>query len=144
MSQSDNLRFDILTFLTVLHADDAPLLQKRFLLPRVLTAINAQLTAPDCLPENTRRRTELGTQRLRFIHFLCEAARLVAKTGPYLKPTLRVARWLAADPLEQLRTLFDAAYPLPPTRPKHAQRLWRRRCSHHHQPFLILQRIERL
>ena len=123
MSQADDLRFDTLTFLTVLHTHDAPLLQQRFLLPRVLTAINAQLTAPEPLPENVRRRAELGTQRLRFIHFLCDAAHLVAKTGRRLKPTLRVARWLAASPLDQLHTLFDAAYPVLPNRPH--DELWR-------------------
>jgi hypothetical protein len=118
-----DLLADTLTFLAFLHAHDIRPRGPCWLPPAALRGLNTQLILSDVVAPPSQGRggkrgtIERDTERIRFIHFLCEAAHLVAKTGPYLKPTLRVARWLAADSLTQLRTLFDAAYPLPPTRP---------------------------
>lgn len=113
---SSDLREDVLTFLAFLHAHPATVIHSRFLSPRPITNLNPLLIVRDTLPLSMKRRAERGTQRLRFIHFLCEAAHLVAKTGAVLKPTLRVTRWLAAAPDQQLRLLLTAAFPAQPSR----------------------------
>ncbi len=123
---------DTLTFLAFLHGQNVRPLGVRWLPPTALRELNAQLCEPDRVAPPSRSRsgkrgtTERETQQLRFVHFLCEAASLVARTGPYLKPTLRVKPWLAADPFDQLRQLFAAAYPDQPSR-SHDER-WRTYC----------------
>lgn len=120
---------DTLTFLAFLHAHDIRPRGPRWLPPSALVTLNPQLFVRDQVDPASRPQggrigtTERDTQRLRFIHFLCEAAHLVARTGPYLKPTLRVQRWLNAAPLDQLRQLFTTAYPDQPSRSH--DNLWR-------------------
>lgn len=129
MSASSSLLQDTLSFLAFLHTRDVRPMGGRWLTPSALRDLNAGLIVHDSLQPPARGRggkrgtVERDTDRLRFIHFLCEAAHLVTKTGLYLKPTLRVPRWLAASPRDQLRTLFDAAYPAQPHRPH--DELWR-------------------
>jgi hypothetical protein len=120
---------DTLTFLAFLHSHDVRLRGGRWLTPTALRDLNAQLIERDQVAPRTRQQggkrgtVERDTQHLRFIHFLCEAAHLVAKTGDYLKPTLRVKSWLTAEPFEQLQQIFVAAYPDQPSRPH--DDLWR-------------------
>jgi hypothetical protein len=129
MSSTAILLADTLTFLAFLHAHDTRPLGLRWLPPTALRHMNAQLIERDQVAPLTQTRngkrgtTERETRRLRFIHFLCEAAQLVAHTSPYLKPTLRVKGWLAAAPFDQLQQLFVAAYPDRPARPH--DELWR-------------------
>ncbi len=120
---------DTLSFLAFLHAHDIRPRGSRWLPPSALAALNSQLLIRDQVgtpsrPQGGRIGTvERNTERIRFVHFLCEAAHLVAKTGAYLKPTLRATRWLAAEPSDQLHQLFVAAYPDQPSRP--LDELWR-------------------
>ncbi len=122
MLPATTLLEDTLTFLAFLHSHDVRAFGARWLPPTALRDLNAQLLERDDVPPPTHRRhgkrgvTERETQRLRFIHFLCEAAHLVAKTGAHLKPTLRVTRWLTASPDDQLQTLLSTACPDQPSR----------------------------
>jgi hypothetical protein len=73
--------------------------------PYVLRSINACLRVPENLD---RVRSELRTGRLRFLHYLAEAAGLVAVQAGFLKPTLQTWRWLDLPPDERWQTLWDA------------------------------------
>jgi len=106
-----NLMDDTFTLVSFLRTHDAAIVHSRFLSPLAVTALNALLCPRDPLPARMQQRTERRTERLRFIHFLCEADRLVAPTGRFLKPTLRIKRWLTASPLERAAQLFRAAFP---------------------------------
>lgn len=118
-----HLLADTLTFLSFLHTRPVRPRGRRWLPPSALADLDPQLHLRDHIrpagrPQGGRLGpTERDTTHIRFIHFLCEAAHLVARTGSHLKPTLRVSRWLAAAPLDQLRLLFDAAHPAQPHRP---------------------------
>ncbi len=121
---------DVFTFLTFLHMNDVVPRGTRRLPPNVLVRLDRQLALPDRVKSSTLSGrggkygpTELETDRIRFIHFLCEAAGLVALTGRLLKPTPRVAVWLQASPQDRAAQLFDAAFPPQPDR-THDQ-LWR-------------------
>ncbi len=109
---------DVLTFLCFLHAEDVAPRGGRLLPPLTLARLNRQLLVADkiSVPENTRRGGKRGpsereTDRIRFIHFACEAAGLVALTGRFLKPAPGVARWLDASHFERARQLFAAVFP---------------------------------
>jgi hypothetical protein len=98
--------------------------------PKAIFQINEPLLVHDIVRLPARSNTggrigtrELDTSHIRFVHFLCEAAHLVARTGLYLKPTLRVKDWLTAAPFDQLRQLFHAVYPDQTSRPH--DDLWR-------------------
>jgi hypothetical protein len=121
---------DVLTFLTLLNVDDVAPRGPRRLPPTALVKLDQQLAVPDQLksPMLSHRGgkhgpTELETDRIRLIHFLCEASGLVALTGKLLKPTPRAAAWLKASPHERAAQLFDAAFPPQPDRV--LDRLWR-------------------
>ena len=110
--------WDVLTFLCFLHAEDVAPRGGRLLPPLTLARLNRQLLVADkiSVPENTRRGGKRGpsereTDRIRFIHFACEAAGLVALTGRFLKPAPGVARWLDASRFERARQLFAAVFP---------------------------------
>jgi hypothetical protein len=121
---------DVFTFLTFLHVNDVVPRGIRRLPPNVLVRLDRQLALPDRVKSSTlsgrggkHGPTELETDRIRLIHFLCEAAGLAALTGRLLKPTLRAAVWLQASPHNRAAQLFEAAFPLQPDR-AHDQ-LWR-------------------
>ena len=112
-----SLLMDVLTVLTILRTSDLRPREDRFLSPKGLTYINARLIISDELHSAPHRKqggkrgsTELETHRIRFIHFLCEAADLIALTGKYLKPTPRVERWLSASAYERTAQLFEPAF----------------------------------
>jgi hypothetical protein len=69
------------------------------------------------------RVSEKSTPRIRFIHYLAEAAHLVARTGAVLKPTPWFSRWLTDSPYTRAQTLFRAAFPTHPARAD--DQLWR-------------------
>ena len=126
---SSALLEDTFTFLAWLYANDITPLGSRFLSPKAISILNPYLRAPDEI-RNARRHdrggkhgtTERETERIRFIHYLCEAAHLVALTGHFLKPTPRAARWLTLSTIERTRHLFEAGF-LTPSR--HIDDLWR-------------------
>jgi hypothetical protein len=53
-------------------------------------------------------RSERNTQRIRFIHFLCQSANLIGTTCGYIKPTLHAAQWLAATDAQRNNQLVQA------------------------------------
>lgn len=118
---------DVFTLLAFLHADDIAPLRSRFLAPSALAQLDAQLRMPDGLVYTRPRRggkrgaTERDTERIRFIHFLCEAADLVALTGRFLKPTPRAAHWLTLSSFDRTAKLFDALC----DHSRRGQELWR-------------------
>ncbi len=123
MPHASDLLEDAFAFLCFLHADDVAPRGRRWLPPRALARLNARLRAPDAVElaargaaGGKRGTTERETQRIRFVHFVCEAARLVAPTGGYLKPTPGVARWLDAAHWQGAAQLFQAAFPRRPDR----------------------------
>ncbi len=123
MSNANALLEDLLTFLCFLHANDVAPRGYRWLPPSALVWLKARLLAPDTVTptaDNTsggkRGTTERETDRIRFVHFLCEAAGLVAVTGRLLKPTPRVARWLNLSDGQRVSELFAAAFPTDPDR----------------------------
>ena len=125
-----HLLTDVFTFLCFLHADDIAPSKLRLLSPTALVQLDRQLLVPDKLNLLPRARrggkhgpSELETERIRFIHFLCEAAGLVALTGRFLKPTPRATHWLKASPHDRAAQLFEAAFPLQPDRA--LDQLWR-------------------
>ena len=91
------LMTDVFTFLCFLQARDIAPAKQRLLSPKVLADLDRQLLAPDRirlargLHGGKYGPSELETDRVRFVHFLCEAAGLVALTGRFLKPTPRAA-----------------------------------------------------
>jgi len=112
-----DLMTDVFSFLSLLHSNDIAPRRKRFLSPTTINHLNPLLIVPEKIPFAPRYRkggkrglTERETARIRFIHFLCEAAHLVALTGRFLKPTPRAARWLAVSDFERTQILFDAAF----------------------------------
>lgn len=128
MFPTADLLDDVLTFLSILHANDIAPMGIRFLPPRALYAINRLLCVADPIeyqrpsPHGGKRGlTERETERLRLIHFLCEAAHLVARTGRWLKPTPRAVRWLTGSNLERMRILCAALF----THDHHRDELWR-------------------
>jgi hypothetical protein len=128
--ETSHLLLDAVTFLGWLKNNGIRPRGKRWLPPKALSQLNAQLFLRDTIHLPARTNTggrigtrELDTHHIRFLHYLCEAAHLVARTGLYLKPTLRVKAWLTTDPFDQLYQLFTAAYPNYPSRPH--DELWR-------------------
>ncbi|MCS6846973.1 MAG: helicase-associated domain-containing protein [Anaerolineae bacterium] len=94
MARATDLLDDIFTFLCFLHANDVRPRGTRFLPPRALAALNAQLRMPD----EGSIRGERDAPRICFIHFLCEAAQFVTRVGDVLKPSVFVPAWLSAAP----------------------------------------------
>jgi len=121
---------DVFTFLCYLHSEDTSPRGHRWLSSSALAYLNIHFRVRDAgksVPltdqRGTRGLTERQTERIRFVHFLCEAAGLVALTGRFLKPTLRAAHWLDASHQQRAAQLFAAAFPVAPDR-GHGE-LWR-------------------
>lgn len=89
---------------TLLHHDVHPL-HGRWLPPSMFRSVNACLHMPENLDGI---RSELKTSRLRFLHYLAEAAGLVAVQAGILKPTVQAWRWLDLPPDERWQALRDA------------------------------------
>ncbi len=105
---------DVFSFLAFLHADDIAPRRTRFLAPSALAKLDHQLRVREGLVFTPSQHggklgaTERETERIRFIHFLCEAANLIALTGALLKPTPRAARWLNHSSFDRAAELFAA------------------------------------
>lgn len=119
MSPSDFLLNDLFTLLSFLRTHDHTPRRTRFLDPRVAAHLASLMFAR--APHDARRhkqtfarrpRTELQTPRVRWVHFLAEASGLLVPTHRALKPTIHFAKWLNSSSQTQIRTLFDAAFPM--------------------------------
>ncbi len=115
MTHSTALLMDTFAFLCFLHADDVLPMGTRYLPNSMLLKINAQLLVLDDVQTvrlngkgGTHGTTECKTNRIRFLHYLCEVAGLIALTGRYLKPTPRAARWLTRSREARAQELFAA------------------------------------
>ncbi len=104
-SPAEVLCIDLAMLLGTLLYHDVRLLHGRWLPPYALLSINTRLRAPDNLDGV---RSELQTGRLRFLHYLVEAAGLVAVLAGVLKPTVQAWRWLDLPSDERWQTLWDA------------------------------------
>lgn len=118
-SPTEVLCIDLAMLLGALLYHNVRPLHGRWLPPYVLRSINARLRAPENLDGV---RSELRTERLRFPHYLAEAAGLVAIQAGFLKPTVRAWRWLDLPPDERWQALWDAVNTDIPAR----HRLWDR------------------
>jgi hypothetical protein len=96
---------DLAAFLGTLVGLQPRLRWRRWLAPRVLRALNARLLTPDPL---AGARSELATGRLRFLHYLCEAAGLVAVVDGRIQPSPQAWRWLDAEPHTAFALLREA------------------------------------
>lgn len=96
---------DLAVWLGSLAALKARPLHVRWIALTALRRLNDRLPRPEALDGV---RSELGTGRLRFLHYLAEAAGLVASTGARLLPTPAAWRWLEQPPHEQWAALWSA------------------------------------
>lgn len=80
-------------------------LHGRWMPPSALRAVHQRLHVQENLDGV---RSELQTGRLRFLHYLAEAAGLVAVQGCYLQPTAAAWRWLRLPAGERWQSLLDA------------------------------------
>lgn len=118
-SPAEVLCIDLAVLLgTLLYYDVRPL-HGRWLPPSAFRCVNTRLQAPENLDGI---RGELRTGRLRLLHYLVEAAGLVAVQAGFLKPTAQAWRWLDLPPDERWQTLWDAVSADVKTR----NRLWDR------------------
>jgi hypothetical protein len=118
-SPAEVLCIDLAMLLGALLYCDVRPLHGRWLPPSALRSINTRLRAPENLDGV---RSELRTGRLRFLHYLAEAAGLVAVQAGLLKPTVQAWRWLDLPPDERWQALWDAVSADVKTR----SRLWDR------------------
>jgi hypothetical protein len=96
---------DLAAFLgTLLRVDVVPR-YGRWLPPRLLRQVNAQLRLPSAL---AGVRSERNAGRLSFLHYLAEAAGLVAVQGGFLKPSAAAWDWLALPPDQAWERLWQA------------------------------------
>jgi hypothetical protein len=119
MSQLAFLAQDILTLLGFLSANAVRPVGTRYLPSSVLTKLCPLLVVSDRLAIHHVRTTtgrwntgvrgttsERHAERVRFIHYLAEAAHFVARTGAVLKPTPWFSRWLTASPTRAPKLYF--------------------------------------
>jgi hypothetical protein len=104
---------DVFAFLANLQSENLAPSRQRFLPLSALLTLNPHLLVPDPIQVTQRVRgvrgtTECTTQRIRFVHFLCEAADLVARADQFLKPTPRAHTWLAQSAAARAESLFTA------------------------------------
>lgn len=96
---------DVALLISLLHREDIEPLWERWLAPRYYHDLNARLSVSEDLREV---RSELQTHRLRFVHYVAEAAGLVGLAGRWLKPTPQAWGWLDQAPAERYQTLWSA------------------------------------
>lgn len=101
----DTLCHDIAVLLGLLLRNNVKLAWGRWLPPRFLKMFNQWLSIPESLPD---MRSELKTERLRFLHYLAETAGLVGIINGYLKPAAAAWTWLDAPPDQQWQLLWQA------------------------------------
>lgn len=86
------LAFDLGALLGTLLGDDVRPLHGRWLPPWALRRWNERISIKE---DTSSIRSELRTERLRFLHYLAEVNGFVALQGGLLKPTMRAWEWLA-------------------------------------------------
>lgn len=106
----ENLCLDMAMLVGILLYQAVRPLHGRWLPPSVLRVVNQRLTPPfDSLPlQGEVPRSELQTGRLRFLHYLAEAAGLVAVQAGSLRPTAAAWKWLRLPASERWNGLMDA------------------------------------
>lgn len=101
----ENLGLDIALLLGALLYQAVRPLHGRWLPPSGLRVVNQRLHLQEKLEEV---RSELQTGWLRFLHYLAEAAGLVAVQAGWLKPTAAAWKWLRLPASERWNGLMDA------------------------------------
>jgi len=96
---------DVTHLFAFLQGHDVRPFAGRWLVPRHLRILGAALSCPD--PSAATARSELQTGYLRFLHYLAEAAGLVAPATGLLKPTPVAWSWLEASEARRRQTLWD-------------------------------------
>lgn len=96
---------DVAALLGVLLRLDVVPVHGRWLPLHALRALNPWLAVPENLAEV---RSELGTGRLRWLHYLAQVAGLVEVQDGHLKPTVAAWEWLSAPPADQWAALMAA------------------------------------
>jgi WYL domain len=104
-SPAEVLCIDLAVLLGALLYHDMRPLHGRWLPPSALRSINTRLRVPENL---NGVRSELRTGRLRFLHYLADAAGLVAVQAGVLKPTVQAWRWLDLPSDERWLRLIQA------------------------------------
>jgi hypothetical protein len=100
-----SLPVDLLTFLAYLQRRDVRPIWKRWLPLAALRILNQLLISPDDLGDV---RSERQARRIPFLHYLAEAANLIALTAGTLKPTLVAHQWLARPLADRIAALWNA------------------------------------
>jgi hypothetical protein len=95
---------DVGWLLALLDTTQTRLLHRRWLPPNALRTWGERCAVPPAHPD---ARSELQTERRRFLHLAAEAAGLVAPAGVLLKPTPAAWVWLASNPMARFGTLWD-------------------------------------
>jgi hypothetical protein len=101
----DLLCNDLAALLALLQRDDVRPLAGGWLPPGFLAAWGQHCAVP---PASPQARSELQTERRRLLHYLAEAAGLVASCGLFLKPAPAAWPWLRAARAERLQALWEA------------------------------------
>jgi hypothetical protein len=114
---------DLAHVLTFLQTHDVRPLLGRWLAPGQLKALEAGLASPD--PTPAAARSELQTGYVRFIHYLGQAAELVASAAGLLKPTPAAWDWIERPDAAQWRRLWDG-WQTDLNRPPRETALWDR------------------
>jgi len=101
----DALRVDLAIFLGLLLSTPVKPRWLRWLPPYMLKRINARLQVREKVDAI---RSELQTQRLRFLHYLAEVGGLLSAQNGVFLPTTAAWTWLSLPPGEQWRWLWQA------------------------------------
>ncbi len=96
---------DITILLGFLLGNDVHLSWGRWFAPHVLQAVNSRLF---CKEDLDGVKSELQTGRIRFLHYLADAAGLVSLQNGFLKPTVAAWQWLESLPQEQWLAVWSA------------------------------------
>lgn len=97
------IRFDLACLLGLLQKEPAPILHGQWLIPNKLIEWGQWCVHP---PKTTAPRSELQTDRRRFIHFLAEQGGLVQRQQSRLSPTPSAWQWLELDSGNQAEALW--------------------------------------
>ena len=122
-SAARDVILDLARLLALLQARDVQPIAGRWLSPCHFRGLNAALSRQD--PATAEARSELQTGYLRFLHYLAEAAELLAPVGGCLRPAPTAWRWLDAADAERWRALWDG-WRVDLRRPRLEPTLWRR------------------
>lgn len=96
---------DLAQLLALIAAAPPRLIHGRWLPPSLLHEWGARCAHP---PAHPTAPGELRMPRRRFLHYLADAAALVAPAGPFLVLTPQAWDWLSASPADRLASLWPA------------------------------------